>query len=131
MAKVTFDYDAENNDELSLKEGDMVKVLDQEEEGWWKGELNGKIGVFPSNFVEIVKGTHPGAASSAPEPQPEPEPPKEPGCCMLSHITCSEIQFCFTHYLSLIWNSVNFKPYSCCILNISKFPQPLERKKPR
>ncbi len=100
MAKVTFDYDAENNDELSLKEGDMVKVLDQEEEGWWKGELNGKIGVFPSNFVELVKGSHPGAASSTPEPQPEPEPPKEPGiaaCSLISqalkfnfvlHITC-------------------------------------------
>ncbi|XP_028414309.1 CD2-associated protein-like isoform X2 [Dendronephthya gigantea] len=72
LAKVTFDYDAENDDELTLKEGDVVKVLDQEEEGWWKGELNGNIGVFPSNFVEVIKG---------PEPEPpvpkQPEPPKE------------------------------------------------------
>ena len=75
MARVTYDYTAENDDELNLTEGDMVKVLDQEEEGWWRGELKGKIGVFPSNFVEIVKGPPPGAA----EPQPEPEPPKEPG----------------------------------------------------
>ncbi|CAB3978106.1 SH3 domain-containing kinase-binding 1-like [Paramuricea clavata] len=74
MAKVTFDYEAENNDELTLKEGDMVKVLDQEEEGWWKGELNGKIGVFPSNFVELVKGPPPSTA----EPQPERDLPKEP-----------------------------------------------------
>ena len=72
MAKVTFDYDPENDDELRLKEGDMVKVLGQEEEGWLKGELNGKTGVFPSNFVELVKGPPPAAV-------PEPEPPKEPG----------------------------------------------------
>ena len=23
--------------------------------GWWKGELNGKIGVFPDNFVTGLK----------------------------------------------------------------------------
>lgn len=27
----------------------------QEEEGWWEGILNGKQGVFPSNFVEVVE----------------------------------------------------------------------------
>jgi hypothetical protein len=72
MAKVTYDYDPENDDELCLKEGNMVKVLGQEEEGWLRGELNGKTGVFPSNFVEFVKDSSPAAA-------PEPEAPKEPG----------------------------------------------------
>jgi len=28
----------------------------QEDEGWWEGNLNGKIGMFPSNFVEILEG---------------------------------------------------------------------------
>ncbi len=27
----------------------------QEEEGWWEGTLNGKTGMFPSNFVEIIE----------------------------------------------------------------------------
>ena len=27
----------------------------QEEEGWWEGILNGKTGMFPSNFVEVVE----------------------------------------------------------------------------
>lgn len=75
VAKVTFDYDAENDDELTLKEGDIVKVLNQEEEGWWKGELNGKIGVFPANFVELVKGS-----VSMTESQPvSVTPHQEPG----------------------------------------------------
>jgi hypothetical protein len=25
-----------------------------EDKGWWKGKLNGKVGVFPENFVEII-----------------------------------------------------------------------------
>ena len=23
--------------------------------GWWKGEIDGKTGVFPENFVKIIK----------------------------------------------------------------------------
>lgn len=29
----------------------MLKV----EEGWWEGSINGKSGVFPSNFVEMLE----------------------------------------------------------------------------
>lgn len=52
-AKVCYSYTAANDDELSLPVGAVVKILKQEEEGWWEGELNGQIGVFPSNFVSV------------------------------------------------------------------------------
>ena len=41
---------------LHYSEGQMLTVLDQnlEDAGWWKGDINGKIGVFPDNFVEIL-----------------------------------------------------------------------------
>ena len=29
----------------------------QEEEGWWEGTVNGKMGMFPSNFVEVEDET--------------------------------------------------------------------------
>lgn len=61
-AKVTFDYDAEKDDELTMKAGDMVEVTKQDDEGWWTGILQGKEGAFPSNFVELVEG---GAAAPA------------------------------------------------------------------
>ena len=33
----------------------IVEVLEEVEEGWWKGSVGGKTGVFPSNFVEILE----------------------------------------------------------------------------
>ena len=33
----------------------VVEILEEVEEGWWKGSISGKVGVFPSNFVEIVE----------------------------------------------------------------------------
>lgn len=55
-AVVRYSYSADNEDELSLKENDIIVILDKELEdaGWWKGELNGKVGVFPDNFVELI-----------------------------------------------------------------------------
>lgn len=55
-AVARFSYHAENEDELSLKEGDIITVIEKELEdvGWWKGEINGRIGVFPDNFVELI-----------------------------------------------------------------------------
>jgi len=46
-----YDYDAQEDNELSFKEGDIVTVLDTfKGAGWWKAELNGKIGLIPGNF---------------------------------------------------------------------------------
>ena len=30
-------------------------VLDKVDDGWWKGELRGKVGLFPGNYVELIK----------------------------------------------------------------------------
>ena len=53
---VMFPYTALNEDELTLGEGQIVTVISKEVEdkGWWKGELDGKVGVFPDNFVKII-----------------------------------------------------------------------------
>ncbi|CAL8075733.1 unnamed protein product [Calicophoron daubneyi] len=48
---VEYDYAAEEPDELTIKKGDIIKEVSQFEEGWYIGNLNGKIGVFPDNFV--------------------------------------------------------------------------------
>lgn len=34
-----------------MKVNDILEVIEETEEGWWKGVLNGTVGMFPSNFV--------------------------------------------------------------------------------
>lgn len=52
---VEFDYDAEQEDELTIKVGDIIKNVQMSEGGWWEGELNGKKGMFPDNFVKVCE----------------------------------------------------------------------------
>jgi hypothetical protein len=51
----TFDYTASEAKELSFKKGDIITLLRADESGWSKGELDGKQGWFPSDFVERKK----------------------------------------------------------------------------
>ncbi len=78
--EVLFAYAAENEDELTLDVGDVVTILnkDLEDPGWWRGELRGKIGVFPDNFVRLMplETTDCGVASgSSMKKKPAPPPP--------------------------------------------------------
>ncbi len=56
-----FPYTALNEDELTLAEGQVITIISKEVEdkGWWKGELDGKVGVFPDNFVKILAHVQP------------------------------------------------------------------------
>eukprot|EP01100_Stratorugosa_tubuloviscum_P008835 TRINITY_DN368_c0_g1_i2.p1 TRINITY_DN368_c0_g1~~TRINITY_DN368_c0_g1_i2.p1 ORF type:complete len:466 (-),score=291.80 TRINITY_DN368_c0_g1_i2:170-1567(-) len=55
LAKAVYDYAGEEGD-LSFNEGDIISVIDTSDPGgWWQGELNGAVGVFPSNFVEMIQ----------------------------------------------------------------------------
>jgi hypothetical protein len=55
LAIVTRDYLAQAPEELSLQKNRIVTVLDRNvAEGWWKGDLNGKTGVFPADVSFII-----------------------------------------------------------------------------
>jgi len=42
----------ENNQELDFSEGDIIQVEEQIDENWLSGTINGKTGMFPTNYVE-------------------------------------------------------------------------------
>ena len=56
MYTVFYDYEAQDEDELPLRKGDLVEVLSKDakisgDEGWWIGKIRGKVGIFPANFL--------------------------------------------------------------------------------
>ncbi|XP_039738854.1 guanine nucleotide exchange factor VAV2 isoform X2 [Pteropus medius] len=53
-AVARYNFAARDMRELSLREGDVVKIYSRMggDRGWWRGETNGRIGWFPSTYVE-------------------------------------------------------------------------------
>ncbi|KAJ3228888.1 hypothetical protein HDU81_005818 [Chytriomyces hyalinus] len=50
------DFDATEADDLPLRTGDVVAVIEDIDDNWYRGESrNGKRGMFPKNFVELKK----------------------------------------------------------------------------
>ncbi|XP_029930992.1 guanine nucleotide exchange factor VAV3-like isoform X2 [Myripristis murdjan] len=52
IAVARYDFSSRDTRELSLLEGDIVKIYSKMPNGWWRGEVNGRVGWFPSTYVE-------------------------------------------------------------------------------
>ncbi|XP_029353751.1 proto-oncogene vav isoform X2 [Echeneis naucrates] len=53
VARARYDFSARDRTELSLREGDTIKILSKKgHSGWWRGEVYGRVGLFPANYVE-------------------------------------------------------------------------------
>lgn len=69
-----FEYEACGEDELSLRPGDVVQVLSRDsqvsgDEGWWTGQIDQRVGIFPSNYVSSgVQGGGPELRARYPPP---------------------------------------------------------------
>ncbi|MEJ1285169.1 CD2-associated protein [Cricetulus griseus] len=74
--RTLFAYEGTNEDELTFKEGEIIHLISKEtgEAGWWKGELNGKEGVFPDNFAVQISELD----KDFPKPKKPPPPVKGP-----------------------------------------------------
>ncbi|CAO3571533.1 unnamed protein product [Mortierella alpina] len=59
QVKALYNFEATGEGELSLRKGDIVRIIEEIDEGWWEGEIVDPHGVrhegmFPSNYVEEV-----------------------------------------------------------------------------
>ncbi len=54
-----FDFEGEKSDELSFSEGDVIRLKEYVGEEWARGEVNGHVGIFPLNFVEVLEDLPP------------------------------------------------------------------------
>ena len=53
-AVVLYDFDAQGDDELTVKENDSVTIIDRSDDEWWLVRNNrGKEGVVPAQYVQV------------------------------------------------------------------------------
>uniref|UniRef100_A0A8C6ZUT3 Neutrophil cytosolic factor 2 n=1 Tax=Nothoprocta perdicaria TaxID=30464 RepID=A0A8C6ZUT3_NOTPE len=50
-----YDYEATQPEDLEFQAGDVILVLSKVNEDWLEGQCNGKIGIFPSAFVQNLR----------------------------------------------------------------------------
>eukprot|EP01095_Lingulamoeba_sp_RSL-Kostka_P006267 TRINITY_DN195_c0_g1_i1.p1 TRINITY_DN195_c0_g1~~TRINITY_DN195_c0_g1_i1.p1 ORF type:complete len:1110 (+),score=492.52 TRINITY_DN195_c0_g1_i1:3702-7031(+) len=51
--RALYPYEPHEPDELQLSEGDIIVIVEQQGD-WWQGKLNGREGLFPANYVELI-----------------------------------------------------------------------------
>jgi myosin-1 len=49
--RAIYTYEAQDTDELSFNEGDIIEIIREDPSGWWQGQLRKRSGSFPSNYV--------------------------------------------------------------------------------
>lgn len=51
-----YDFNAENDEELTFSRGEKIKLLDEIDSNWWRGEaaVSGKRGLFPAAYVKKI-----------------------------------------------------------------------------
>lgn len=84
-----YDYEATCPEEITFFEGQLIKILKRAvhdvDDGWWEGEVDGQVGLFPSLVVEECRSdgeplTPDAVSGASPCTTPPPHtPPEVPG----------------------------------------------------
>lgn len=61
-----FDYEGEEEDELTFSQGDVIALLELIGQEWGRGQIHGRIGIFPLNFAEVVEPPPPRQETTKP-----------------------------------------------------------------
>ncbi|PHH60185.1 hypothetical protein CDD81_1965 [Ophiocordyceps australis] len=69
MAKVLYDFAGQKENELSIVEGELVEIVQKENNGWWLAKKAQGQAWVPAAYVEEQ-------AAPAPAPRPPPAPPR-------------------------------------------------------
>ncbi|KAI1241426.1 hypothetical protein IHE44_0004899 [Lamprotornis superbus] len=133
-----YDYSAQNDDELAFSKGQIITVLSREDPDWWKGEVNGHVGLFPSNYVKLTTDTDPSQQCLKVLKEthyPIAVPKRDDGRCSLDHVPSSMIIYCLlsqehtAQQFYLISHLVAWNRNGCADLHLLDMLTPTERKR--
>ncbi|CAD6188843.1 unnamed protein product [Caenorhabditis auriculariae] len=51
FVQALFDFNPQEDGELAFKRGDVITLINKDDQNWWEGTLNNRRGVFPANYV--------------------------------------------------------------------------------
>lgn len=54
-----FDYEGEEEDELTFSQGDVIALLELIGQEWGRGQIHKRTGIFPLNFTKVVESLPP------------------------------------------------------------------------
>ena len=74
QVRALWDFTATSDNEISLEEDDVITLTGVIDGGWWEGDLNGVVGFFPANYVEVVQSDE-AVRAYAPRARAEHAPP--------------------------------------------------------
>ncbi|XP_037825861.1 src substrate cortactin-like [Lucilia sericata] len=49
-----YDYQANDDDEISFDPDDIITHIEMIDEGWWRGLCKNRYGLFPANYVQVI-----------------------------------------------------------------------------
>ena len=78
-AQVLFSWKGSKDNHLTLEKGLVVSVLEQNDK-WWSGEVEGRVGWFPKTFVRLLDPEPP------PPPPPQQQQQQQPRCATLNSL---------------------------------------------
>ncbi|CAG8658065.1 4828_t:CDS:10, partial [Gigaspora rosea] len=72
MYKAIYDFATEDSGELSFNKGDILEIIEKDDNGWWLAKMNDDQGWVPSNYLEEIK------TAPVPTRRNKPPPPAIP-----------------------------------------------------
>lgn len=58
IQEVMYDYDANETDELSIKQMEMLVIIERDNTDWWKARKGKRIGYVPTTYIKQPKAGH-------------------------------------------------------------------------
>jgi hypothetical protein len=106
-ARSKWTFSGEDDSELYFESGALIRVLEKPHSDWWRGELDGKEGLFPAAYVESEEPDEKLGNSAMPGSCSTPPGAPVSGATNSSPSTALQTAVCSTALQSGTWGDFN------------------------